>query len=328
MSVRVAREPAAERGGEHHRGSRLEWITIAVMVPTVGLIYLTLGGSQAMRTAWVEDILSLIPPIAFLLAARIETRPANKDFPYGFHRAVAISFLCAAVTLFGMGAYLLWESVVKLARQEHPTIGMVEIFGWRIWHGWLMIAVLAVTSVPAIILGRIKLQVARTLHDKALYVDAEMNKADWQTAGAAILGLVGIAFGLWWADAVAAAVISLSILRDGTMHLGQVTKDLLDMVPTQVGGADVDPLPDKIRRELEDLGWIREAEVRLREAGHVLTGEAYVVPATEAGLLANLASAGRQIEAANPRLYDFSLVPVQALRNPDARAGDPDWPSM
>ena len=30
-----------------------------------------------------------------------------------------------------------------------------------------------------------------------------------------MLGVVGIGFGLWWADSVAASVISIDILRDG-----------------------------------------------------------------------------------------------------------------
>ncbi len=34
-------------------------------------------------------------------------------------------------------------------------------------------------------------------------VPPEMNRADWLTAGAAILGVAGIGVGLWWADAVA-----------------------------------------------------------------------------------------------------------------------------
>ena len=40
------------------------------------------------------------------------------------------------------------------------------------------------------ILGRMKLRLAHELHDKALYTDADMNKADWETAGAACIGIL------------------------------------------------------------------------------------------------------------------------------------------
>jgi divalent metal cation (Fe/Co/Zn/Cd) transporter len=86
------------------RAVRLEWLTLAYLLSAVFFIYLTLGASQAMKTAWFEDILSLIPPAVFLVASRYRHRDPDERFPYGFHRVVTIAFLCAAVALFAMGA--------------------------------------------------------------------------------------------------------------------------------------------------------------------------------------------------------------------------------
>lgn len=41
------------------KARRLEWLTIAYLVSAVGLLALVLGSSQAMKTAWFEDLLSL-----------------------------------------------------------------------------------------------------------------------------------------------------------------------------------------------------------------------------------------------------------------------------
>ena len=61
----------------HRKAVRLEWITIAYLITAIFFIYLTLGSSQAMKTAWFEDMLSLIPAIAFLVASRVRTmRPS------------------------------------------------------------------------------------------------------------------------------------------------------------------------------------------------------------------------------------------------------------
>src|SRR5699024_12496427 len=60
---------------------------------------------------------------------------------------------------------------------------------------------------------------AEQLHDKVLFADADINKADWSTAVATIAGVLGVGLGLWWADAVAALLVSLSILRDGVKNL-------------------------------------------------------------------------------------------------------------
>ena len=61
------RELTPERRETLRRARRLEWITIAFFVAAVALLALMLGPSQAMKTAWFEDLLSLIPPVAFLL---------------------------------------------------------------------------------------------------------------------------------------------------------------------------------------------------------------------------------------------------------------------
>jgi divalent metal cation (Fe/Co/Zn/Cd) transporter len=62
---------------------RIQWLTIAYMVSAVGLLYLTLGGSQAMKAAWWEDLLGLLPPIALLLSDRFCDRDPTPRFPYG-----------------------------------------------------------------------------------------------------------------------------------------------------------------------------------------------------------------------------------------------------
>lgn len=65
---------------------RIEWLTIAYMLSAVGLLYLTLGSSQTMKAAWWEDLLGLLPPLAFLLSNRFRSRDPTPRFPYGYHR--------------------------------------------------------------------------------------------------------------------------------------------------------------------------------------------------------------------------------------------------
>ena len=44
-----------------------EWITIGFLVVSTFLVYLVLGNSQAMKAAWIEDLLSFLPPISLPL---------------------------------------------------------------------------------------------------------------------------------------------------------------------------------------------------------------------------------------------------------------------
>lgn len=304
----------AEPARDLARARRLEWATIGLMLSIITLLYFTLGASQAMKTAWFEDILSLVPPIAFLVAARYQGRTPSDRFPYGYHRTISIAFLCASVALASFGVLLLYEAVLKLLSREHPTIGTVVLLGHQVWMGWLMIAVLLYSVIPPVVLGRMKLPLAERLHDKALHADASMNRADWLTGLAAIVGVLGIGMGWWWADATAAALISLDILHDGWKNLSQSVRDLMDERPTKVGGTDPDPLPEQVRAALLAMDWVADADARMREEGHLLTGEVFIVPVDERGLVERLEEAGRALRALDWRLYDLSLVPVRSLR--------------
>ena len=176
---------------------RLEWLTIGLLVVSATLIYLVMGQSQAMQAALLDDLLSFLPPIAFLVAARVIRIGANRRVPFGHHRSIGAAHLVSATALLLMGGFLVVDSVLGLTAGERPPIGLTVLFGQEIWAGWLMVAVMAATASPPVILGRKKLALARTLPDKVLYADADMARADWQTALATIVGVLGIGVGLW-----------------------------------------------------------------------------------------------------------------------------------
>jgi cation diffusion facilitator family transporter len=267
-----------DKAALHRRAVRLEWWTIAFFVAAIALLAVTLGQSQAMKAAWIEDMLGLVPPAAFLIAARYRNRRPDERFPYGYHRSVSVAFLAGAVALLGLGGYVVYDSLARLIARERPPIGLIEIFGQPIWLGWLMIGALLATMVPAILLGRAKQRIARQLHDKVLFADAEMNRADWLTGGAAILGVAGIGAGLWWADAVAALIIGGDIVRDGVRTTRGAVANLMDSRPQVVDGSHVHPLPQQLLTAVRDHDWIADAWLRLREEGHVFVGELVVVP--------------------------------------------------
>jgi cation diffusion facilitator family transporter len=295
------------------RAKRLEWITILFLLTIIAVVSLTMGASQTMKAMWTEDVLSLIPPIAFLIGTRYMSKPPDDQFPYGYRRAVMIAFLAAAVALLGFGIYIFIDSVVKLIEAKPPTIQTVEIFGQRIWLGWLMIAALIYSVIPPFVLGRMKLPLARELHEKALQTDANINKGDWLSGLAGVLGIVGIAYGYWWADSVAAGVISFEIIKDGVGDLKNSVAQLMNMRPTDVESRENDPTQDKVRQELELLDWVAQARVRLREDGDVLTGEAFIVPRDESNLLDKLKQATDRANSLDWRLHDVNVVAVRSL---------------
>jgi divalent metal cation (Fe/Co/Zn/Cd) transporter len=269
-----------------NRAVKLEWITIGYMISVILVMAATMQSSQAMKAALFEDVLSILPAASFLVAKRFYNRPANSQFPFGYHRVYTIAFQTGALALFSIGMFVLYDSASTLIKAERPTIGTVSILGRQIWHGWIMILALLYSAIPAMILGYKKLPIARKLHNKTLFTDAHTQQADWLTAFAAVAGIIGVGFGLWWADAVAACFISVNIVWDG----------------------------------FKSQNWSKDVRVRMREAGEVFFTEVFIIPTSTDGLLENISKAVDEVKQFDWKLYDVVVIPVSEFTTDEEQA--------
>lgn len=322
--------PAAEPGGSRQhfghtelppsqahalrRAKRLEVVTLLYMTSAVAVVFATAGSSQAMKTAWVEDTLALVPPLAFLVAVRFGRRRPDADHPYGFHRSTGVGHLTAAVALLAVGLLLAVESAMGLVRAEHPPIGTVHLLGQTFWAGWLMVGAMVYTGIGPFVLGRMKLPLAEELHDKVLYADADMQKADWMTAAGTIAGVLGIGVGLWWADSGVALLISLSIVHDGWTNLRHATSALMDERARTYDDERPHPLTRQVDEALTNLSWVEDSRSRVRDQGHVFHVEAFVRPsAGRAPTLEQLEAAVSVLRDLDWKIHDVVVMPVRDL---------------
>jgi cation diffusion facilitator family transporter len=306
-------ELSAEHEAAHGRALRLQRFSLVYWVTAIIALFLTLGQSQAMRAALIEDVLSMFPPVAWLVASRYREREPTEAFPWGYHRAISVAYVVAALALFGFGLFILIESSIRLIEGAHPPIGMVEVFDTQIWTGWLMLAALAYSGLPPIVIGRMKRPLADQLHDKVLFADAKMNQADWMAASAAAAGIVGIGFGIWWADSVAAIVIALDVAYEGQKYLRESVADLMDDRPKTHDEGEPHPVLDRMREELAATEWVKEAVLRMREAGHVMTGDVWVVPSEDDALAERVEELTERLHSLDWRIHDVVVSPVTSI---------------
>lgn len=297
------------------KARRLQRIGLVYMVSAIAVVYVVMGSSQAMKVAWIEDLLSLVPILSFLIASRVTARASDETHPYGYHRAVAVGHLVASVALLAMGLFLVYDSASGLLRQEHPPIGTMQLFGHAVWAGWIMIAAMVYTGIGPVILGRLKLPLAETLHDKVLHADADMNKADWMTAAGAILGILGIGLGFWWADATAALLIAGSIVRDGLGNLGHATAGLMDSRARTVDDSEPHPLVEEVEELVRETVWVADIAVRVRDLGHLFHVEALVVPRHGQVDLAQLSELDERIQELDWKVSDVVVAPVASTEH-------------
>lgn len=309
---------------------RATWLTVAMLgylAADITVLYLLASGSQSVFALVVEDALEAVAPLAFLLSARTRTRKPDEKYPYGYHRAVTLGAFASAVALLAFGTVLLLLSARSLLRGTHPTIGSLELFGHHVWIGWLVLAWFVIGAATPMILGRKLLGPAQRANNKVLYQSARMLAADWQTTAAAAVGVVGIAFGLWWLDSVAAVVIALSVVRDGVRNTRRTGGALMDRTPTEVGSGEVLDLVHRLERLAERSGWVVDAEVRLREVGQVYFGEVLVTVRDDEVSMGRIDELGGQVRGVDWRLQEVLVVPVRGRGGDVRRAAGQRAPS-
>ena len=109
-----------------------------------------------------------------------------------------------AVSLFGLAAFVLFDSVKTLALQERPEPSAVGI---------------AVTGLSIGVmwwLARAKRRTAIALGSRAMEADAFQTTACWWLSIIVLAGIgVNALTGWWWADPVAALVMTAFLVREG-----------------------------------------------------------------------------------------------------------------
>lgn len=301
---------------------KLEWTTLVYQVGAAALVFYLAGSSQSMKTEWMENALAVVPPLGVLLTYRFENKTPDVKRPFGYHRASTIAFMAAAFALAMIGIVLCFEAAGNLLHGERPSIGGFQLFGRTIWHGWLMIALMIGTAMPPVILGRKKIPVAKLLHDKALFADADMNRANWLSNGAGTLGLLLVAFGFWWGDSLAALLISLDIMRDGLTNVMHSLSDVMDHQPTDLENGRQLPIVSEVHKTLKNLPFVGKFQVLMREQGRYFYAEIFIEPNAQANAqMPSIADATQQVrDAILPLDWRLQHVAVEFTRDAERAA--------
>jgi cation diffusion facilitator family transporter len=174
------------------RGVRLEWFTVVwnVAEALVAIAAGVAAGSIALIGFGVDSGIEVVAASALLWRFRQAKADASREE----HRAAERRALyVVSATFFALAAYIAFEAIQGLASEEQPETSTVG----------LILALVSLAVMPT--LAYAKQQTGRALASRALQADAIET---WVCAYLSLALLVGVglhlAFGWWWADAVAA----------------------------------------------------------------------------------------------------------------------------
>ncbi|HMI89844.1 MAG TPA: cation transporter [Polyangiales bacterium] len=200
-----AREPApaAPRQRQLLTALRLEYLTVGwnVVEGTIGISAALLAGSVALLGFGIDSGIESAAGLTMIWRLRAErhARLVGEQLAAIELRAQKL----ISGSLFVLAAYIAADAVHALWAQQRPEFSAVGV---------------ALTAVSLLImrhLAQAKRRVAAELGSRAMAADAVQTTACWWLSLATLIG-VGLngLFGWWWADPVAALVISALIVKE------------------------------------------------------------------------------------------------------------------
>lgn len=170
-----------------------------------------ISGSVGLLSDALHNLSDISTSLVVFVGLRVSRRPATKSHPYGWQRAEDLAGLGVALVIWISAVFAGVVSIRKLL--EHGTTT----------HVGYGIAAAIVGIVGNQLVARYKRRVGRRIQSATLVADAQHSWLDALSSAGAMLGLVGVALGLSWADGVAGLVVTVFIC-----HVGYgVTSDLV-----------------------------------------------------------------------------------------------------
>lgn len=179
-------------------------------------------GSLAILSEAGHSLIDLGATIMTYAAVRVSGKPADEEHHYGHGKVESVSALGETALLFLLSGIVIWEAVMRLIDHEpHVVIATYWAFG-------VMVVSIAVDYFRARALSR----TAKETQSQALEADALHFSSDLWSSLAVLIGLVGVHFGLIWADSASAILVAVLVCSAG-WRLGRRTIDTLtDTAPS------------------------------------------------------------------------------------------------
>ena len=223
-----ARDPAAsfplasnvDDHGERRRANRAVAVSAAGLAVTglVELVIAVMSGSVALLGDALHNLSDVSTSLLVFVGFRTSRKRASERYPYGYERAEDLAGVGVALVIWASAIVAGVESVSKLVRH-----GGTQHVAWGI-------AAAAVGIAGNQLVARYKLVVGRRIQSATMIADAKHSWLDALSSAGALLGLVGVASGWGWADAVAGLVVTGFICHVGWEVTSDIGHRLLDGV--------------------------------------------------------------------------------------------------
>lgn len=192
-------------------------LVLTVMKLIVGF----LAGSTALVADAFHSASDLIGTVILLKGMQIAHLPADKNHPFGHHRAETITSEILAVILMITAAGIGYEGLRTLTSE---TIKIPDIAA-------VYVAFLSIVAKE--LMYRYSSKIGTEINSDAIIADAWHHRSDAFSSIAALVGIVGSRFGMAFMDPLAALFVALLIFRAGIQIYRKAVDTLMDTAPSK-----------------------------------------------------------------------------------------------
>ena len=183
---------------------RAVWLSVAsigwsAIVGAIAVYAALVSGSLSLLGFGGDAVLDAVVSVALVWRFVVEARQPERAA-----RVERMAEGAVGLALIALAVYLLVASIRSLAEGDHPEATVAG----------MVLLVASVVVLPPLAVA--KARVAAVLGSGALRADSILTGVAALLAAISLASLAGAtAFGLWWADAVAALVVAAVLAREG-----------------------------------------------------------------------------------------------------------------
>jgi cation diffusion facilitator family transporter len=244
-------------------GQRIAKISVITLL-SIGVAEIIMGqisGSVVVTADGIDSLSDALISLVVLMGLRIAQRPADRKFPFGYHKVESFVALIAAIGMIAIGIFILlhsYEALVDPKEIEHPILTMI---------------VLAAAGAISLHRAFLMNSIANKYNLLSLKTDAKNSIKD---GSASVIGffsvLIASQFGFLQMDAIGGMIIAGYIFSVSYMSLKQSSLILVDSWQNP-------KLTEMVKRIVEEKFKeenIRVKSVLLRPAGAMVQAEVHL----------------------------------------------------
>jgi cation diffusion facilitator family transporter len=173
--------------------------------------------SSALIADGIHSLSDLLSDFLVIIAVRMGSREADYEHPYGHRRFETIATIILGLSLISIGGGIAWSVMKRMEQPEHLSTPDVMSLG---------IVVLSILVNEW--LYRYTKNIAKATRSKLLLANAWHQRSDAISSVVVLFGIGAVLLGYPLADAIAAIVVALMVVKIGLTQLIVSIKELVD----------------------------------------------------------------------------------------------------